>query len=376
MNQGLRNETSILAGLATAGFLFKGNRNIAWGLGLLALGLRFLPQKKFSFQSKTVVITGGSRGLGLALAEALIAEGASVALLARDEEELKRAKNQLRESHQVNVLTIPCDITNRTRLKAAFQEILKSKGRIDVLINNAGSIAVGPFETMNQSDFEAQMNLHFYAVLKATQLILPIFKKQGEGRIVNISSIGGIVPVPHMVPYCASKFALAGFSQSLALELRKDKVYVTTVYPGLMRTGSPVQAVFKGDHEKEFAWFAYSDSTPGISVRPMQAAAEIIAAVEKEQTQLIISAPAKIGTWVHHNFPEVFNSVLSAVNNFLPKGTSQERKTGAQSQAWLEGQSWAKPQRNILKASQKRFNETEKSDANFNLNIKSNDSPR
>lgn len=346
-------------GLASIGGLLKGHRRLAAILGLLALGVRFSPRRNFRFHSKSVVITGGSRGLGLALAEASIAQGALVTLLARDQEELQRAKEQLEKKFGVNVLTLVCDITNRKELKSAFSEVLKFHGRIDVLVNNAGSIIVGPFETMSQRDFEEQMNLHFYAVLKSSQLILPTFERQGEGRIVNISSIGGLVPVPHLIPYCASKFALAGFSESLALEFQKKNIHILTVYPGLMRTGSPVKALFKGDHEKEYAWFASSDSTPGISVPPQQAAHEIIQAVERGQTKLVISAPAKLGAWVYSNFPEIFKFSLGLMDRLLPVGTSQERRTGAESQAWLEKQVWAKPQRESLASSQKRFNESE-----------------
>jgi short-subunit dehydrogenase len=367
MNQGFKNEISVLAGLTSLGLLLQKKNQIAAGLGLLALGLRFLPTQKYSFENKVVVITGGSRGLGLALAENLIGRNSQVALLARDEEELQRAQNQLNYVPDAQVMTVVCDVTNRNHLRSAFSQIRTRFGRIDVLINNAGAVTAGPFESMSQSDFESQMNVHFYAILKAVQLLLPTFKAQGEGRIVNISSIGGKIAVPHMSPYCASKFALAGFSQAISEELRKDNITVTTVYPGLMRTGSPIQGVFKGDHEKEFAWFAVSDSTPGLSMPARRAAQRILDSVSRNQTDVVISLPAQLATFVHGNFPELFNGLMALVNQLLPQGQSNERRTGAASRSWLDRQSWSQPFLAILLRAQRRYNEHEKFDPNLNL---------
>src|SRR5204862_4688180 len=134
-----------------------------------------------------------------------------------------------------------------------------------VLINNAGVITVGPFEDFSKADFDEAMAIHFWAALYTLKAALPHMRKAGGGRVVNISSIGGKVGVPHLAAYCASKFALTGFSQSIRAELAKDNIRVTTVAPGLMRTGSHVNAKFKGNHAAEFAWFSVSSGTPLIS---------------------------------------------------------------------------------------------------------------
>lgn len=370
MNFALKKEISNLGLMAAAGVLLKGNRRLASYLGLAALGVRAIPAPQFSYENQTVVITGGSRGLGLALAEELVSRGAKVALLARDPQELQRAKSQLELLPNAQVLTIVCDVTHRQQLKEAFEKVRSTFGSLCILVNNAGSVVAAPFEAMNQKDFEAQMNLHFYAVLKAVQLALPIFKSQGFGRIVNISSIGGRIPVPHMIPYVASKFAVSGFSQALSTELRKESIQVTTIYPGLMRTGSPVQGVFKGDSEKEFAWFAVSDNTPLLTVSAKNAARQILCAVQNGESDLVISLPAKLGAFAYSNFPQIVTAILGIVNRLLPAGTSQERKTGAQSQGWLENQVWSKPFVGIMKTAQKKYNEHEKTDADFNLNAK------
>lgn len=370
MNLSLRKEVSNLAGLAALGAFLAGKREHSKYLGLAALGLRFFSWPEFSYYNQSVVITGGSRGLGLALAEELSKQGALVTLLARDEEELARAQKQIERIPSAQVLTIVCDVTDQSQLKSAFEKVRECFGTIDILINNAGTVSAGPFEAMNLQDFEGQMNLHFYGALKAIEEVLPIFKAQRSGRIVNISSIGGKIPVPHMIAYCASKFALAGFSEALAAELKKDGICVTTVYPGLMRTGSPVQGVFKGDSEKEFAWFAISDSTPGLTVSAKSAAQRILKAVRSGESELVISVPAKFGVFAYSNFPQIYTAVMGLVNRLLPQDFSDQRKTGAESQSFLRKQPWAKPFMEIMKSAQKKYNEHEKSDANFNLNIR------
>ena len=119
---------------------------------------------------------------------------------------------------------------------------------------------------MTLADYQEAMSVHFAAPLIATMAVLPAMRAGGGGRIVNISSIGGKVPAPHMLPYVASKFALTGFSEGLRVELEKENIFVTTVCPGLFRSGSPRNAFFKGRYEDEYAWFATSDVLPVMSI--------------------------------------------------------------------------------------------------------------
>src|SRR6185436_20934698 len=228
------------------------------------------------FGGRVVVITGGSRGLGLVLARKLAARGARLVLLARDDRELDRARRLLDEEHRADVLAIRCDIRRRADVRAAATQILEQCGVVDVLINNAGVIQVGPLEHMQQEDFENAMATHFWGPLHLMLELVPAMRRRGFGRIVNIGSIGGRVAVPHLAPYCASKFALAGLSDAVRTELDQYGIRVTTVAPGLMRTGSPVNADLKGRHEAEYAWFAISDSLPGIRVSAETAARQII----------------------------------------------------------------------------------------------------
>src|SRR6185437_14182851 len=172
-------------------------------------------------------------------------------------------------------------------------------GAVDVLVNNAGVIQVGPIEVMTHEDFELAMQAHFWGPLNTIMAALPGMRQRRSGRIVNISSIGGKVSVPHLVPYSASKFALVGLSEGLQAELAKDGIKVTTVCPGLMRTGSPRNADFKGKHRAEYAWFSISDALPGASMSAERAARQIIAACRRGDAEIILSLPANVAAKVH-----------------------------------------------------------------------------
>ena len=233
---------------------------------------------RYSFADKVVLITGGSRGLGLVLARELADRGAKIAICARDRAELQRAKEDL-ASYGAEVFDVLCDVREQVQVDEMITDVRSRFGRIDVLINNAGVIQVGPLDAQTQADFEDAMQVHFWGPFYAMQAVLPEMRQRGDGRIINISSIGGKIAVPHLAPYCASKFALAGLSSALHTELAKDNVFVTTVYPGLMRTGSHINALFKGQHRKEFALFSLANGLPFTSVSAESAARQIIAAV-------------------------------------------------------------------------------------------------
>jgi short-subunit dehydrogenase len=300
------------------------------GLAALTAPIFFFPRRTFG--QRSVVITGGSRGLGLALARRLLKQEANVTLLARDAEELLRAKELLHTQvpgSEHRLFTVNADVTDGEHLDHAFAEARARFGGIDVLINNAGSITVAPFDAQSVEDFDALMNLHFRAVVQSTKLIQPYLRMSGGGHIVNVSSLGGVMPLPHLSSYSASKFALGGFSESVAAELRSHGIYVTTVYPGLMRTGSPIQATFKGDQEAEYAWFASGATTPGLSMSADCAAARILKAAADGQTRLVLSMPAKLGALFHSLAPELFGEFAALTARLLPSGTSPEMAKGS-----------------------------------------------
>lgn len=275
------------------------------------------------YRNKVALITGGSRGLGLQIARELCAHGGKVVLLARDENELAQAKSELDRSG-TEVLTISCDLSDTAQMQSAVQQALQRFGRIDILINNAGIIEVGPLAHMQFKDFDRAMRLHFWAPYIMQFLIVPQMRAKGGGRIVNISSIGGRVAVPHMAPYSASKFALTGFSDAIRPELARDKIYVTTVTPGMMRTGSDVHAKFKGDHAAEFRWFKLANRLPFASISVERAARKILNACRRGKPTLVMPVTAHFIIAANAMFPNLMGRVMQMVNRSLPAPVSTE----------------------------------------------------
>jgi len=284
------------------------------------------------FKDKAALITGGSRGLGLQIARELCDRGAKVSLLARDADELASAKSSL-ERFKTEVLTIQCDLLESAQIQSAVQQTLQHFGKIDILINNAGIIEVGPLAHMQLKDFDRAMRLHFWAPYILQFLVVPHMKSRGGGRIVNISSIGGRVAVPHMSPYSASKFALAGFSDSIRPELARDNIYVTTVTPGMMRTGSHIQATFKGDHAAEYRWFDWSRKIPFASIAVERAARKIVNACARGKPVLVMPLSAYLIIAKNAVFPNLMARLMTMFNRSLPSQVSQsgdEAKSGAE----------------------------------------------
>jgi len=291
---------------------------LAAAFSLIARCLRRL----FSFSGKVVLITGGSRGLGLALARDFAKHGARIAIIARDPAELERAKADLAE-RGAEVWTGVCDLRDREQIEHSIDEVVKHFGSLDVLVNNAGMITVGPLETMTTADFEDALAIHLWAPFFAMNAAVPHLRGRG-GRIVNIVSIGGKLAIPHLAPYCTSKFALAGLSDAFRAELAKDNILITTVFPGLMRTGSHLNASFKGKHREEFAWFSLGAALPVSSIAAGRAARQIVEACSVGQPQLIITIQARLMAFAANLFPNLTSRILAMTNRFLPTASREE----------------------------------------------------
>jgi len=296
-----------------------GSKALLWpaaaaGLMLLA---RSHSMRSYSLRGKVVLITGGSRGLGLLLARRAAMEGARIAICARDEEELQVAENEL-ASTGADVFAPACDLRDRHQVDLMIAHVLQRCGHSDTLINNAGVIRVGPLEAMTIEDFNDAMNANFWASVYTALAVLPSMRERQSGRIVNISSIGGKIAVPHLLPYSASKFALAGFSRGLRSEAMKDGIVVTTVFPGLMRTGSPRNAEFKSQHRLEYAWFSIADALPLASIDAASAAQQILDAAKRGDVELIVGAPARMACLADALFPEFTGGLFTAANRLLP----------------------------------------------------------
>jgi NAD(P)-dependent dehydrogenase (short-subunit alcohol dehydrogenase family) len=287
---------------------------------------------RFSYRDKIVLITGGSRGLGLEIARQVCERGGRVAILARDPEELARAKVDL-AARAGDVLTLQCDLLDAAQIQTAVESTLGRFGKIDILINNAGIIEVGPLEHMKIEDFDRAMRLHFWAPFILIMQVLPHMRATGGGRIVNISSIGGKIAVPHLAPYSASKFALTGFSDAIRAELARENIFVTTVSPGMMRTGSQIHAKFKGNHSAEYQWFELSSKLPLSSISARRAAQKILAATRRGQSALVMPWPAYFVIAGNALFPSLTGYIMKLVNRCLPARINQsgdEARPGAE----------------------------------------------
>jgi NAD(P)-dependent dehydrogenase (short-subunit alcohol dehydrogenase family) len=303
----------------------------------LALRERARRKNRVDFAGKSVVITGGSRGLGLVLAREFAAEGAHLAILAREPGELQLAAEELR-SRGADVLAEVCDVRDQDQVRQTLDRVVANYGGIDVLVNNAGIILVGPLEHMTQADFEDAMAVHFWGPFYATWAAVEIMRRQGAGRIVNIASIGGEVAVPHLAPYSASKFALVGLSDALRAELARDGIHVTTVAPGLMRTGSHVNALAKGQHEQEYTWFSLFAALPITSTSARSAARQIIAACRYGDPALVITPQARLLMIANALFPGLTGSAMKLFNWLLPDPdpvAGDQIKSGWESQTAL-----------------------------------------
>ena len=274
---------------------------------------------------QVVLITGGSRGLGLALAERYGRSGAKLILAARDVEELITARRTLLDRGAVqsayDVLLIPADLTDAAQAVSLIDHAVSHFGRIDVLINNAGIIEVGPVENQPIAAYRRAMATNFFAALHTTHAALPHLLRRnpihGDAAIVNIASIGGKVAVPHLLPYVASKFALVGFSEGLHAELRHKGIGVTTVCPGLMRTGGEAHADYTGQTKKEQRWFTLAARTPVLTTSVRHAANKIYNAVAAGRAEITITPQAWLAARVAGLAPETTQYLASLANHLL-----------------------------------------------------------
>ncbi len=278
-------------------------------------------QKKLA--GRVVLITGGSRGLGLALAREFASRGCRLALCARDVDELERARLALAAAG-TEVIVSPCDISNRDSVAAMIEDIRRHYGRIDMLINNAGEIMVSPFENLDVADFERSMAVMFWGPLYVTLAALPAMQTRGEGTIVNVTSIGGKVSVPHLLTYSCAKAAAVAFSDGLRDEVRRFGIQVTTVIPGLMRTGSYVNANLKGDHVAEASWFGAAASLPLLTLSAEAAARRTVNAVCAGRSEIVLGLPAQVLAWAETLLPGLTAGTLRLTNALLPKGDAAD----------------------------------------------------
>jgi short-subunit dehydrogenase len=298
--------TGVAAGAATVG-------------GISLAGYAYCRSRRGSgLSGQVALVTGSSRGLGFAMAREFARQGCDVILCARDEEELQSAAAELTQLG-TTVLAIPCDVSDREQVERMVEQINARFGGVDILVNNAGTITVGPLETQTTEDFEEAMKVMFWGVVHPTLAVLPQMLARRGGRIATITSIGGKVSLPHLLPHNCAKFAAVGFSEGIHAELSRYGIRVTTVVPGLMRMGSHLNASFKGDNEAEYSWFSLAATMPLVSMDARRAARAIVSAIERGETEIILTPQARALAAVHGVFPGWTTEALGLVNRLLPK---------------------------------------------------------
>lgn len=311
----------------------------ACAVGGAAVSRAIRARRAVSFEGSTVVITGGSRGLGLLAARQFAAEGARLTIAARDGAELQHARDDLAR-YGTDVDIVICDVANPLDAQALIGSAVDRTGRLDVVVNNAGVIKVGPLDHMTTADYEEAMGVHVWGPLHTMRAAIPVMRRQKSGRLVNVSSIGGKIGVPHLAPYCASKFALAGLSAAFRAELAGDGIYVTTIFPGLMRTGSPFNAWFKGRHRDEFTWFTIADSLPGMTISGERAARQLIDACRHGDAERVIAWPAKLAVVAAALTPETMAGSMAAANDRILPSADPEAGNDAHI-GWQSRSDWA-----------------------------------
>jgi len=281
-------------------------------------------------RGEVAVVTGASRGLGLLLARELARQGCALIICARDPAALGRAAVQLRDDG-ADVAAVACDVTSQDAPARLVRAALDRHGRLDIVLSNAGIIQVGPVQAASPEHFESALDVMALAPARLALAALPVMQAQRHGRIVTIASIGGKLGVPHLLPYSTAKFAAIGFSEGLRAELGRGPVTVTTVVPGLMRTGSHLQARFTGQAEKEFTWFGLGASLPLISMDAERAARQIVAAVRERRAEVILTPAGQVVSRVAGLAPGLTSELLHLVQQFAlpaPGGTGGEDTAG------------------------------------------------
>ena len=304
-------------------------RGVAIAAGVLAIAAVIKGNwRRYPVRGKVVLVTGSSRGMGMALAQRFAEAGARIVLTARDSTELGHARDLLiarGAARAEDLLLIPCDLRDNEQVLQLVEDVRQQWGSIDVLVNNAGVISVGPVVSQPLSAFEDAIRSNYFSMVHASLAVLPSMLERGEGAIVNITSIGGKVAIPHLLPYSGSKFAAVGFSQGLHAEVRSKGVRVTTVTPGLLRTGSPVHAKVVGRRAEEFRWFNLGDSLPGMSRDAYEAANRVLRATETGETELSITPQAAIMARLGQVSPAATALVLSLSNRLLPSPDEEQQ---------------------------------------------------
>lgn len=265
---------------------------------------------------KIALVPGGSRGLGLLVSRELLDRGYAVAIAARDHDELTRAKERL--SPHGTVEDYVCDVRDADAVKRLVREVEQDMGPVEVLVTVAGIIQAGPLEAVTVEHFKDAIDTMTYGPIYCALEVLPGMRQRRSGRIGTVTSVGGLVSPPHLLPYATAKFGAVGFSEGLAVALAGSGVTATTIAPGLMRTGSHERAFFTDQSAKEYAWFAPAASLPVLSMNADRAARIIVDGVLAGKPTVLVGWLPKVAQRVHGLAPGLTTRAMGLANRLLP----------------------------------------------------------
>lgn len=279
------------------------------------------------------LVTGASRGLGYLIARRLAERGHRVMVCARSVEGVEAAAADLGG----DAVGVAADVGDRSDAERVVQEALGHFGRLDVLVCNAGVIQVGPFSAIGPEEYAAAMDVMFWGIAHPVFAALPELRRR-RGRILAVTSLGGKIPAPHLLPYVAAKYAAVGFAEGLRVELAAEGVSVTVGVPGLMRTGSPRNALFAGDSQAEYEWFAGLGSLPLLSMDAERAARRLVDGTLRGRPEIVLTPAAKLAMRAHGVAPATMLRLLSVGNRILPSGGQSPPRPGHETRepAWLQ----------------------------------------
>ncbi|MCP3136455.1 SDR family NAD(P)-dependent oxidoreductase [Pyxidicoccus xibeiensis] len=289
---------------------------LAAGAGLL-LSAAARRARRIDLKGRVVVVTGGARGLGFAIARAFLQRGCRLAICGRDGGSVERAVEALR-SEGADVFGAPCDATDAQQVRAFVEQVLARFGTIDVLVNNAGQCFAGPASQLEAETVEKALRGIFWVQFHPTMAVLPHMRSRRFGRIVNITSIAGKLPVAHQAAYTAGKHALTGWSETLAIELEREGIRVSTLTPPPLRNGAPLNVHFNGSAEEEFLWFTRVLTSRLATTTADRTARAVVDAAEHGDRERTISAISWLGARVQGVSPNLMTGFMALLERWQP----------------------------------------------------------
>jgi NAD(P)-dependent dehydrogenase (short-subunit alcohol dehydrogenase family) len=256
---------------------------------------------RFPLQDRTAVITGAAGGIGRAIALSLARRGAHLALADIDDAGLEQTKASIGSG--VRVSTHHLDVADRDAIAAFPKSVLASHPGVDVLVNNAGVAVGGTFEQVSEADFEWLFDINFWGVVRMTRAFLPLLHAASEARIVNLSSLFGLIAPPGQAAYSAAKFAVRGFSQSLRLELEGTTVGITVVHPGGIATSIAKNARAPAGATREQLEQNHKTWSKMLRMPASEAGEIIVRGIERRQPRIIVGRDAKVASLLERIAP-------------------------------------------------------------------------